>query len=281
MPGRTEVRPEKIKEVNDIVALLKKYQAVGILNMTKVPANALQKMKHELNGKAVIKFSKRNLLILALEKTEDKKSLVSVLGKQPALLLSDMNPFKLYKFLDQNKTNAPAKAGEIAPDDIEVKAGPTDLMPGPAISTLSGAGIPAKVEAGKISVIRDKVICKKGDVVTPALASVFQMLKLKPMKVGLDLSAVFEHGILFNKSVLAVDEKQIIENMSRAFNNAINLSYHIKFPTKDTIKMMLTKGFIEARALAMDRNIVNAEVIEDILAKAKAQADALKAKTGE
>ena len=281
MPGRAEVPPEKIQEVDNIAVLLKKSPVVGILNMHKVPASALQKIRHDLKDKAEIKFAKKSLLTRAVEKVEEKKILLEQLEGQPALLLTEMNPFKLYKFLEKNKSNAPAKPGDIAPQDIEVKAGPTDLMPGPAISALSGVGIPAKVQEGKIAVLRDKVVVEAGKEISADLASVLQMLKMKPMKVGLDLRVAFEDGILYGKDVLAVDEQEILNNMIAGYHNAFNLAYNSGFPTADTTEMMITNAFREAKTLALEINFVSKETIEEILAKAKRQADALKGQVGE
>jgi large subunit ribosomal protein L10 len=48
---------------------------------------------------------------------------------QPALIFTDMNPFKLYKILEDSKTQAPAKAGNIAPSDIVVPKVILPLIP--------------------------------------------------------------------------------------------------------------------------------------------------------
>jgi len=281
MPGRAEIKVEKIQEVDKLTEMIKKYPVIGILDMRKVPANALQKIRYELKGKADMRFSKKSLMRFALEKVEDKKALLEKLEGQPALIFTEMNPFKLYKFLEKNKSDAPAKPGDIAPQDIEVKAGPTDLMPGPAISALSGVGIPAKVQEGKIAVLKDKVVCEEGKEISADLASVLQMLKVKPMKVGLDLRCVFEEGIVYGKDVLAVDEQEVLNNMISGYHNAFNLAFNSGFPTAATTELMITNAFRDAKALALEINFVSKDTIEEILAKAKRQADALKGQVKE
>jgi large subunit ribosomal protein L10 len=279
MPGRKEVKPEKLQAVEDMSKLISESQVVGVLNLHKLPANVFQKLKRELKDKADIKVIKKCILTRALEKA-DKKELLKDVGLYPALILTSMNPFKLYKFLQNNKSKAFAKPGDLAPQDITVQAGPTDLPPGPAISTLSGAGIPAKVEGGKIAIIRDKVVCEAGKEISIELASVLQMLKVEPMEIGLDLLSIWEDGTVYGKDVLAIDEAKVLSDLILASTNAFNLAFNSGFPTSETTGFMITKAFMNAKALGLEANILDRGIIEDILAKAKRHADALKAQTG-
>ena len=65
--------------------------------------------------------------------------------------------------MEATKTAAPAKPGDIAPEDILVKAGDTPFKPGPIVGELQKAGIPAAIEGGKIVIKKDKVLVKKGE----------------------------------------------------------------------------------------------------------------------
>jgi large subunit ribosomal protein L10 len=66
MKGRKEPRKEKIEAVEKLTAEIKSYPVIGVLNLYKTPANALQKIKKELKGKAVIKVAKKSILLFAL-----------------------------------------------------------------------------------------------------------------------------------------------------------------------------------------------------------------------
>src|SRR3989338_1052307 len=112
----------------------------------------------------------------------------------PALLLKKENPFSLYKILKKSKSSASAKAGQIAPRDLIVPAGPTPFTPGPVISELAAVGIKAGVEGGKVAVKVDSMIAKKGETIKPAVASMLTRLSILPMEIGLNLTAVYENG---------------------------------------------------------------------------------------
>jgi large subunit ribosomal protein L10 len=248
MPGRESVRPEKIEKVRKMVDLINRYSVACILNTYKLPASALQKIKRELHEKALVKITKKSLLLLALKNTE-KKTLEEFIGNYPGLILTEMSPFKLHAFLKRNKTSVPAKAGDIAIRDIEIKAGPTNLPPGPAISTLTKVGIPAKVEGGKIAVMKDKIVLRAGETVSKDLAAALQLLKMEPMEIGLDVVAAFEKGEIYKKDVLSFDEEKLLNDLVSAHGKALNLCLSMGYPTKETIGMMLALAHMKAEAL--------------------------------
>ena len=65
-------------------------------------------------------------------------------------------PFKLSAKLKESRTTAPAKGGETASHNIEVKAGETPFKPGPVVGELQKAEIPAAIQDGKVVVKNDK-----------------------------------------------------------------------------------------------------------------------------
>lgn len=243
------IRQEKIKAVEELTELLKKYPVIGIVNLYKMPASSLQKIKNLLSGKAVIKSAKKSLITFAL-KSAGLEKLTECLEGQPALVLASMSPFKLSFFLQKNKSSAPAKAGGIAEKDILVSAGATNLMPGPAITTLTKVKIPAKVEGGKIAVIKDSVVCKKGEKITQDIAAALNLLKMEPMEIGLALTAIKEGELIYGKNVLSISEEQIINDLALAHQHAVNLSVNTCYPTKETIGLILAKAYLNAKAVA-------------------------------
>ena len=254
MKGGKEPKKEKIEAVEKLAELIKNYPVIGILNLHKTPANALQKIKKELKGKAVIKVAKKSILSFALEKA-GKANLKEFVTDYPALMLASLDPFRLYLFLQKKKTPAVAKPGDVPTKDIEIKAGPTDLPPGPAISTLTKVKIPAKVEAGKIAIVKDKIVCKAGEKVSLELASALQLLKLEPMEIGLNVVAFDENGTVYKKDQLFIDEEKLLNDIQVAIQNAINLSINSDYPTKETIGFMIIKAYWNAKQIEKEAKI--------------------------
>lgn len=272
--GRSEPRKDKIEAVKNLASDMKKYPVVGVLTLHKLPAAALQKIRNELGGDAKIKVARKAILEKALDEA-GRKELIELLSSQPAVVMTEMNPFKLYKSIQSKKSKVSAKPGDIAIEDIVVPAGPTDIPPGPAISALSKVKVAAKVEGGKIAVIRDSPVAKAGDKISADLASVLSMVKLTPMEVSLDVVGLSENGMLYKKDVLAVDEKKMLADIELAAVQAFNLSMNAGYVTKQTVEPMITKAFLNAKSLALEAGIMDKGVIDDLLTKAKRQADSL------
>lgn len=273
------VKEEKIKKVEELANLLNKHRVIGILNMYKTPASALQKIRSILHDKAVIKICKKSKMLFALEKI-GKKDLKKYVKDYPSLMLTNMDPFRLYLFLQRNKTPVFAKLGDIAEKDIEIKAGPTDLMPGPAISTLSKVKIPAKVEGGKIAIIRDKVLCKAGDKMTEDIVAALQLLKIKPMNITLNVVVMSENGTIYESDQLYIDEKKLFEDLLKAVQYGFNLSIESGWITEQNINLLIAKAFLNAKQVGLEAGVIESGFIEDLIAKAKAQAEAFKEKVG-
>lgn len=260
----------KKEVVAEYKQLIKDYPIVGTVNMSGLPAAQLQNMREQLRTKIVLKVGKRRLISLALEET-DNKALIPYLEGQPALLFTKDNPFELFKILKANKSTAPAKAGQIAPKDIIVPAGPTSFAPGPIIGELGSLGIKAGIEGGKIAIKADAVVAKKGDVLSAKLAGILTRLGIEPMEVGLDLTAVYENGELFEKSILDINEEEYINNITKGHTWAFNLAIDAGIYNTESVDYMIQKAARGTKALAISRFILADGVVGDIISRTYSQ----------
>ena len=273
------VSEQKKQFVQKLVQDILKSPIVGIVNMSNLPAQQLQVMKSTLAKKSVtIIMARKRLLRLALQesKKEHIDDLIAKIKGMPALLFSSENPFTLYATIQKNKSEAPAKAGQTAPHDILIKAGPTTFAPGPIISEFAAVGIKTKVEAGKLVIMADTVIVKEGAEISGKVAETLKRLDIKPMEIGLDLVAVWENGTVFSAKQLHIDEVQFAADLSNVLVWAMNLAVEIAYPTTETTELLLQKAFQESRAVAIETNFLTAETHGEILAKAERQALSIK-----
>jgi large subunit ribosomal protein L10 len=269
----------KIKLVKDLTKLVKEYPIVGIVNMQSLPAQQLQNMRSMLGSKDVkIIMARKKLLQMVLDNSglDNIEQLKEKIKGMPALILSKSNPFTLYSIIQKNKSSAPAKAGQEAPNDIVVAAGPTSFAPGPIISELAAVGIKTKVDGGKLTIVDDATVAKEGDTISAKLAETLKRLDIQPMEVGLDLVSVWENGLVFEAKELYIDEAEYEQNIVSGAQEAFNLAVELAYLTSETTEVILQKAARESKALAIEQNIVNDETKEEILAKAEAHATAVK-----
>lgn len=244
----------KKKKVEEVKNLLTKYNVIGLADLTNLPSAQLQKMRSSLKDTVLITMTKGRLIRRAIEQLKDSKKnieeLNNIMTGMPALLLTNTDAFKLSKSLSKSKTKAPAKPGQKAPNDITIPAGPTPFAPGPVMGELGSLGIKTMIQDGKIVVKEDKLLVKDGEIINEKISSLLLKLKIEPMEIGINLLAAYENGLIYRKDVLSIDEKQYINNLIKSYQDALNLSIYIAFPTKDNIKQLIQKAHREGEALS-------------------------------
>ena len=262
----------KKDEIEDIKNLITTHSSVGIVGVHGIPSSQLQLMRKNLRGLADIKMCRNSLIDRALDdSSEDVKKIDKYVEDQTALLFTNENPFKIYKILDTVKTQAHIKAGCVSPKDIVIEKGPTSFPPGPIVGELTGAGIPAGIEGGKVVIRETKTVARKGDVVDAKLASILARLDIRPVDLGLELRAVYEKGMIYESKLLSVDETQYTANLTTAVQRAFNLSINSAYPAKPTISILLTKAASQSRNLAINAELIIPDIIDVLLSKANAQ----------
>jgi large subunit ribosomal protein L10 len=271
---------QKQEFVSSLAERIKKFRVIAVADIRNYPDRHLQAIRKKLRGKAEMIVAKNSLISRALEKAGKGAELSSILTGPTALILTDMNPFQLHRLVKQSKGKAAAKPGQVAPYDIVVPAGETSLPPGPVLSELKQGGVNAQIKGGKVVIATDSVVAKAGQKITDAASKALQKLGVEPFDVMLNILAAWEDRLVYKKDVLDVDEQKLLDDLRRGASEALNLSLSASYPTKQNIQLMLQKAFINSRSLALNANIYEKEVIDVILAKANAQANALKNKVG-
>jgi len=275
------VSEKKKQELVKLKETLEKYPVIGIIDLFKMPSKQLQNIRKSLRKEVLIKMSKKGLISLALKDVKNKKNiekLNEIKINEPGLILTQMEPFKLFRVLKSNKSLTYAKENDIAPDDLMIRAGATNLLAGPAIGELQRLKIPAMIKEGKIHVREDTTVVKKGERISSQLAGLLKKLDIQPILIGINLLAVWEDEIIYGKEVLDVDEKLYAKKISDAYISALNLAVNVGYLTKDSIKILIQKAFLEAKNLGVNAGIFDKDIINDLVMKANIKAHALKEK---
>lgn len=234
----------KIKLVNELVNLIKTKKTILIASIKNLPAAQFQQIGKKLRADALIKVPKKSLIYRAIDESKniELSKLKDVLDESYAILFSDIDAYELAGKLLKNKTPARAKSGQEAPTDIEIPAGPTDLIPGPAISELGALGIKIQIKDGKIEISEPKIVAKQGEAISAGACDVMGKLDIKPFSVGyIPLSAFdLEKGILYNE--INIDTEGTTEALKDAFSRALPFAVEIGYANDETIRFMIQKA---------------------------------------
>ena len=272
-----QIPERKLKSVQEISQLIKDKKTILIVSIKNIPASQFQEIGKKLRGKAIIKVPKKNLIFRAIDASSNKavKKIKDQIGDSVATLFSDLDCFELAAELLKNKTPAKAKAGQIAPMDIEVEAGPTELVPGPAISELGAVGIQIQIEKGKIHIKEPKVIVKEGGKISQAAADIMSKLDIKPFSVGFIPVAAFDTKE--NKLYLEIniDPESVLKDLKTAYTKARSFAVEIGYTAEDTIKFLIGKAGAHEKALdsVMEKEVVEEKKKEETKEEDNTQSD--------
>lgn len=265
----TEPANWKVEYLKDLKQVIQSNPVIAIVNISGIPAPQLQNMRGALRGKICLIVAKNNLINIALKDMETEfKGIIKLselIDGQCALVGSTDNPFKLFKVMEATKTPAPAKGGEIAPEDIEVKAGETSFKPGPIVGDLQQAGIPAAIEGGKVVIKKNKVLVNAGQPIPLKTAQMLAKLEIFPLIVGMDLKGVYENGIVFKSNVLAIDEVKFMNDLKGAISGSFGIALEIGYTTPLTIRPLISKVYRESMGVAMFACITNKTTIDKLI----------------
>ena len=268
----TDVAQWKVDKVEELSTVIADAPVVGIVNIHGIPAKQFSKMRARLRGRVGLHVSKVTLIHRAIDKAAESRpgleSLKDTITGQVGVVTTEENPFKLYKMMERTKTPSPAKGGELAPNDILIKAGDTSFKPGPIVREFQKVGIPAAIERGKVVIKKDAVLVKEGEPIPKDLATVLPRLDILPLMLGLDLKAAFEDGMVYQPETLDVDVTAVLDQFAAGAAAAFNLAVNANVFNDVTIQPLLAKGHAYGFNLAVEAGIMTSETVQPILARA-------------
>jgi len=269
----------KKESLEQLQGLMSKYPVIAAADLTKVRSSQIHELRKRLRDRVTMVVAKNNLLRKSVELGDFKEAklgeFVKDLTGSNILLFSELNPYSLIILLDKSKVRVPAKAGDIATNEIMIPAGNTGLPPGPVISEFGEIRVRTRIEGGSIWIASDSVVARKGDTITAKMASVLSKLGLKPMEAGLTLVVAFDNGTILRGGDLALDLPSYKNDLITAINDALNLSTEAGYVTVENAPRILVKGFREALALAGEAAFLEEGTTEYVLKRALANATAL------
>ena len=253
---KREVPEYKIKIVAELADKMKKSRTVLIASTRGLPSSQFHEIKKNLRGKAIIGVAKKSAILRAIDsvKKASLDKLKENIGADIALFFSDLDPFTLSGLLADNKSSAKARAGDIAPEDINVEPGPTNLVPGPAISELSGVGLKVTVEGGKLAIKLPRTIVRAGEEIKENVAGVMAKLDIKPMKVGFEPIAAYDREDDKVYVGIKIDKKKAYEELREMIRKALGFAVARGYVTKETVSQFIAKAGREEIAIT---NLLN------------------------
>ena len=245
-----KVPEKKVKAVKELAGKIKSSRTLMVVSIKGLRSRQFQEIKKQIRDKVYISVSKKNIMMRSVKEVGGNiLELEKYIGDSTAFAISDVEGFELAGILAAKKTPVFAKAGQVAPTDIEIKAGPTTLVPGPAISELGAVGLEISVENGKIAIRKDKTIVREGETIRENVAAILQKLDVKPFSVGLNPVAVYDSKSGKIYTDIKIDSDAARKELAEAAGKALGFAQKIVYVTKETLGYLLAKASLNAKAI--------------------------------
>ncbi|MFX0059719.1 MAG: 50S ribosomal protein L10 [Candidatus Hodarchaeota archaeon] len=256
MIGKKEIPQWKLDEVAHLVDLFNQYKTVSVIEVAKLNDKQIQEMRKLLREKAIIRMSKKNLQLRAIEqyKNESKKKNLEELENnvpgQAALCFTDMDIFELKKIFNNNIWMVPAKPDEVTPVDIWVPAGDTGLPTGQVISELNMTlRLPTRIQNDTIWVREDTRTHKAGDFVNVKQAAVLKKLGINPIESLIRIKFAWSEGEVFPEEVIYIDVEAFKQDIISAYRESIAILLELPIFLEDAQDEYIKKAVSNASVL--------------------------------
>ncbi len=270
---------QKLKIVENMKKELQAYPIIGLVKIDNINARVVQKMRADIRKEAKIVMAKNTLMRRAVEELQGKvpgiEKLLEHITGPCAFLLTHRNPFKLATYMDNNKVPAPAKAGQIASNDVIIPAMNTGIPPGPVIAELQSIGLKTRIEGGQIRISEPAVVTKEGERVNRSVTVLLKRLGIEPFKTGLAFTVAFENDQIIDGKELIIDYDAFKQQLEWAYASAMNLAVNACVINKRSLPLILPTAYKQAINLSVNSGIANRRSIPFLMSKAVSEAFAI------
>ncbi|MCK4687901.1 MAG: 50S ribosomal protein L10 [Candidatus Lokiarchaeota archaeon] len=256
MIKKKEVPQWKLDEVDNLVNLFKQYKNIAVIDVAHLNDKQIQETRKILRGKAIIRMSKKNLQIRAIEqfkkeaKNENLDELANSIPGQSALCFTTMDIFELKKTFNENEYWVPAKPDEITPVDIWVPAGDTGLPTGQVISELNMIlRLPTRIQNDTIWIKEDTRTHGAGDFVDVKQAAVLKKLGITPIESLIKIHFAWSEGEIIPRDILYIDTEQFKRDITKAYREALGVLFEMPFYVDEMSEEYIRKAISEANTL--------------------------------
>merc|ERR1712119_69150 len=254
-----------------IIQLLDEYPKCFLVEADNVGSKQMQQIRIALRGHAVVLMGKNTMMRKAirghLQNNPQLELLLPHIKGNIGFVFTKEDLVTIRDMVLANKVKAPARAGAIAPLDVQIPAQNTGLGP-EKTSFFQALNIPTKITKGTIEIMNTVDLIKTGDKVGMSESTLLTMLGIMPFSYGLVVKKVYDSGSIFDPTILDITDDDLKESIMAAIRNVAALSLSIGYPTLASVPHSIVNGMknLLAIAAATDITFKEAEMMKEYLA---------------
>lgn len=241
-----------------LIQLLDDYPKCFIVGVDNVGSKQMQTIRHSLREDAVLLMGKNTMIRKAIrshvEQNPALEKLLPHIKSNIGFVFTERDLVEVRDKILDNKVQAPARAGALAPCDVKIPPQNTGLGP-EKTSFFQALQIPTKISKGTIEILNEIHLIKKDDRVGASEATLLNMLNISPFTYGLVIRQVYEAGTTFDPEILDITPEDIRKRVLEGVRNIAAVSLVIGYPTLASVPHSLVNGLKNLIAVALETDI--------------------------
>lgn len=268
--GREDKATWKANYFTRLVQYLDEYPKCFIVGADNVGSKQMQQIRIGLRGTAAVLMGKNTMMRKAIkghiENNPALEKLLPYIRGNVGFVFTAGELTEVREKLLENKVQAPAKPGALAPKDVILPAQNTGLGP-EKTSFFQALAIPTKISKGSIEMINDVHILKEGERVGASEATLLNMLNISPFSYGLVVEMVYDSGTIFEPKILDIKPEDLRARFLAGVRNVAAVSLEIGYPTVASVPHSIINGFKNLLAVAAvtDVTFKEAETVKEFI----------------
>lgn len=250
-------KEKKVIYVSKLETLLETYTKIFTVAVDNVGSQQMQLTRMQMRGKAEILMGKNTLIRKVLNSFLEKNpghplaSFLPQVNGNVGFVFTNSDLPEIRDIILSNKVPAPAKVGAIAPDNVDIPAGPTGCDPGQT-NFFQVLQIPTKIVKGQIEITNLVHLIKAGEKVGNSEAALLSKLSIKPFAFGLSIKTIYDNGSIFGPEVLDITPSVLVGVFCEALKAVASISLHIGYPTAASIPHSIAGAFNACVGIAVN-----------------------------
>lgn len=261
----SEITKKQKKEIygKNLVELLKGFNKILLVNIDNVGAYSIQKTRQILRGKATLLFGKNTLIRKTIrdyvEKCEEAgnnestriEALLPFIKGNVGLIFTNEDLRGIKEVVESFKQKAPAKVGQVAPEDVFIEPGPTGMEP-TQTSFLQALNIASKIVKGQVEISNRVHLVKQGEKVGPSESALMDKLNILPFSYRAEVKTVFDSGYVYPSSLLNLGTNDVLQTLAKGLQRVATISLQVGFPTLAAVPHLIAKAYRNLIAISIE-----------------------------
>jgi len=256
--GREDKATWKSNYFLKLIQLLDEYPKCFIVGVDNVGSKQMQQIRTSLRSSATLLMGKNTMIRKAirghLENNPTLEKLLPYIKGNVGFVFTREDLVEVREKILQNKVQAPARAGGIAPLDVKIPPQNTGLGP-EKTSFFQALSIPTKISKGTIEILNEIHLIKKDEKVGASEATLLNMLNISPFTYGLVIRQVYDSGTIFSPDILDITPEDLRSKFLEGIRNVAAVSLAIGYPTVASVPHSIVNGLKNLISIACETEI--------------------------